>query len=266
MFHPRKASVFILVITAIILFSGPAAVAKEKMKAAPEPEPAVEEKAQLILDKTCKALTDLKAYSFMADVTLDRVHEDGSKIQVGRSMDVSVKRPGSFAVNTVGDDIQVRSVFDGKEFTLALPDRKVYGRIEAAMDIDALMDVLATRYRIESALGDLLSNKPCAQMDLKAGFYVGKARVGGAMCDHLFFQGKDVDWQLWVEDSPSALPRKVVITEKKQYGMPQFSAVLSGWKTGPPAEGAFAFTPPSDFTRDDGVITGRAPETKRAQP
>ena len=108
---------------------------------------------------------------------------------------------------------------------------------------------------IESPLGDLLSNQPCAKMTTKAGYYVGKSKVDGVVCDHLFFQGKDVDWQLWIEDGPVNLPRKLIITEKKLKMSPQFTAVLSGWKTGEDAKGNFSFDA-QGFTRDDSVILG----------
>ncbi|WP_243358498.1 DUF2092 domain-containing protein [Fundidesulfovibrio terrae] len=239
----------------LLVLPGMALAGKGKKQAAQSP--AGDEQAARILEKSCKALTGFTGYSFKAAVTLDKVYQDGSKIQAGRTMSVSVKRPGAFSIVTEGDDFWATSAFDGKVFTLALPDRKVYGQIEAAMDTDALMDMLATRYGIESPLGDLLSNSPCTRLDSKSGFYVGKAKVDGVVCDHLFFLGKDVDWQLWIEDSPASLPRKMVITEKKQPSAPQFTAVLSDWKTDGAALQVSGFTAPADFTRDDSVITGR---------
>ncbi|MHC1712878.1 MAG: DUF2092 domain-containing protein [Solidesulfovibrio sp.] len=252
-----KASVVILVLAILLALPGASVAAKMKRNAAQEPS--VDEKAKLIFDKTCKALTNLKTYSFKANVTLDKVYQDGSKIQVGRAMDVHVQRPGFFKIVTSGDDLQAISVFDGKLFSLALPERKIYGQIEAAMDTDALMDMLAKRHGLESPLGDLLSNTPCSQMDAQAGYYIGKAKIDGVLCDHLFFQGKDVDWQIWVEDSPTSLPRKLIITEKKQASAPQFTAVLSSWKTDAAPQETFVFVPLPDFTRDDGVIVGRKP-------
>jgi hypothetical protein len=246
---------FVVLLVCILLLPAVPVSAKQKAKA--PPEPAVEEKAKQALDKSCKALAGLKNFSFVAKVTLDRVYQDGSKIQIGRTMQVSAARPSSFRIVTTGDDIQVTSVFDGKQFTLALPDKKVFGQIDAAMDTDALMDMLAAQYAIESPLGDMLSNAPCSQMDISAGFFVGKATVDDVVCDHLFFQGKGVDWQLWVEDGPAGLPRKLIITEKKQLGMPQFTAVFSAWKTEPISKETFAYTPPGDFKHDDGVIVGR---------
>lgn len=242
---------------AILLVSGMGATARAKEKKRPAQEASVDQKAVGILGKSCKALADLKAYAFTADVTLDKVYGDGSKVQSGRRMEVQVLRPGAFRVATDGDDLQLLSVFDGKTFTLSLPDRKAFGQVQAPMETDALMDYLASNFGIESVLGDLLSNTPCARMTPGSSYYVGKAKVDGAVCDHLFFQGKDVDWQIWIEDSGAAFPRKIVITEKKLAASPQFSAVLTGWKTGGIGVDAFAFVPPADFARDDAIITGQ---------
>jgi hypothetical protein len=253
-------SAVLAALMAFLLLPGVAPAAKDKARA-PE-KPAVEEKAAQVFEKSCAALKALTGYSFRADVTLDKVYQDGSKIQSGRTMEVMVQRPASFRVTTAGDEFQAVSVFDGKTFTIAMPARKAYGQIPAALDTDALMDMLANTYGLESPLGDLLSNTPCDTMKPVAGYYVGKSMVGATSCDHLFFRGKDIDWQLWIEDGPQALPRKIVITEKKLPMAPQFSAVLGGWKTGAIAPETFAYVPPQDFTRDDGVITGNKPANK----
>ena len=232
----------------------PSSAAKSKQVAAATP--AIDEKAAQLLDQVCKTLTALTAYSFQANVTLDKVYQDGSKIQTNRSMAVTVQRPAAFRIATDGDEFLAFSVFDGKTFSVALPQRKVYAQIPAALDTDGLMDLLATQYGIESPLGDLLSNQPCAQMTTKAGYTVGKSKVDGVVCDHLFFQGKDVDWQIWIEEGGAKLPRKIIITEKKLKMSPQFTAVLSNWKTGEDAKGNFTFEVPEGFTRDDNVILG----------
>jgi len=41
---------------------------------------------------------------------------------------------------------------------------------------------------------------------------------------------------------------------------PQFTAILSSWKTEDNGAELFAFTAPKGFTRDDGVITGAKSE------
>jgi hypothetical protein len=249
-----KVATLAVALALCIGLSGPSIAAKNKRAAAEKPT--IDDKAGPLLAEACKTLTGLTAYSFQAVVTLDKVFQDGSKIQTDRSMAVTVQRPGSFRIVTDGDEFQAVSVFDGRTFSLALPDRKVYAQLPAVMDTDGLMDLLATQYRIESPLGDLLSNEPCARMTTKVGYYIGKSKVDGVVCDHLFFQGKDVDWQLWIEDGPVRLPRKIIITEKKLRMSPQFTAVLSDWKTGEQATGNFTFDVPEGFTRDDHVILG----------
>lgn len=241
----------------VLLACAPGLAAAAKAKAKTPSTEAVDAKSAQLLERACAALTDMKSFSVRAFVTLDRVYQDGSKIQSGRDMELTVERPAAFRVVTVGDDLQAVSVFDGKTFSAALNDIKVFGQIPAAMDTDQLMDMLAAKYSLDSPLGDLLSNRPCQNMKPLSGFYVGQSRIEGAACEHLFFKGKDVDWQLWVDEG-SKLPRKIVITEKNMPMAPQFTAVLRDWK--PLAQGAsFAFIPPEGFTRDDAVIQGVKP-------
>jgi hypothetical protein len=66
-----------------------------------------------------------------------------------------------------------------------------------------------------------------------SGFYVGLHEVRGVKCHHLAFTRDDIDLQVWVEDSRSPLPRKLIITEKWVSGSPQFTALLSDWNLSP---------------------------------
>jgi hypothetical protein len=55
----------------------------------------------------------------------------------------------------------------------------------------------------------------------------------------------DIDWQIWIEDSQTPLPRKLVITSKWLAGAPQFTALMSYWKTSARLpQDLFIFTPP----------------------
>jgi hypothetical protein len=148
-------------------------------------------------------------------------------------------------------------VFDAKTFTLALNGPKTYWQAPAAMTIDEVVEYLAGVYGLESPLADMLVSQPCAAMQSTAGVYVGKGLVGKTVCDHLFFQGKDVDWQLWVPESGPALPSKMVITEKRLPKAPQFEAVFSDWKTGEAPQGTFTFVPPAGFTPDEALFAKR---------
>ena len=44
--------------------------------------------------------------------------------------------------------------------------------------------------------------------------------VRGIQCHHLVFIQDDIDWQIWIENSQTPLPRKMVITSKWLAGGP----------------------------------------------
>jgi len=230
--------------------------AHAKRKAAKDD--AVDPKAAAVFSGACAYLASLKGYSFKAETLLDLVYPNGAKIQVARNMDVTVQRPNAFKIVTKGDDTQSVSVFDGKTFTLALPDKKIFGQLPAVMDIDGLEGLLSEKYDLESPLGDLLLNDPCGQMTATSGKYLGLGLVGEIKCHHLFFEGQDIDWQIWIEDGPKPLARKLVITEKRLAKAPQFTAFLNHWQLGDNPPAVFMFTPPQDLTRDGNFFARRA--------
>ncbi|MFP5240372.1 MAG: DUF2092 domain-containing protein [Acidobacteriota bacterium] len=218
-------------------------------------QPRLDPQALDILEKSCKALAALKEFSFHADVALDKVYEDGSKVQFSRVMQLNVRRPDAFRVVTTGDDLKAASFFDGKTFTVLQPDKKTWGQIPAEMTIDAVLDRLADVYGLESPLGDLIVSQPCARLKMTAAVYVGKGMVGQTVCDHLFFQGPGADWQLWVPEKGPALPAKMLITDRSLPRDPQFQAVFSAWKEAPIAAKTFSFSAPEGTSRDDSLFT-----------
>ena len=77
-----------------------------------------------------------------------------------------------------------------------------------------------------------------------AGFYLGLSKVQGQLCHHLAFRQKEIDWQIWIENGPTPLPRKFLITDKKAKGL-QVTALLSQWNTSPQLEESlFTFVVP----------------------
>ena len=76
-----------------------------KNKPAAVEKTAVDEQAAQLLAQGCKSLTALSAYSFQATVTLDKVYQDGSKVQNNRGFAVPGPPPRAF-----------RNVTEGYEF------------------------------------------------------------------------------------------------------------------------------------------------------
>jgi hypothetical protein len=108
------------------------------------------------------------------------------------------------------------------------------------------VQVLIKTYNLRAPLADLIyANAYDYLMEgTLAGFYLGLSKVQGQLCHHLAFRQKDIDWQIWIEDGPTPLPRKFLITDKKAKGL-QFTAWLSQWNTSPQLEDSlFTFVVP----------------------
>ena len=248
-----RACLILAFFTAFLCFPAEHAFSKEKVPPKPAAASAFDPRASEILGKSCQALASMRAFSFDAEVLADKVFRDGSKVQVARNMTIRAQRPDKFIAITVGDDLESTTVYDGKTFTLLLPQKNAYTTVDAPGDTDATLDFLNTVHHLESPLSDLLRKNPCSVFKGVAGYYLGKGLVGKTLCHHLFFKSKDFDWQIWVEDGESALPRKLVITEKRLPMAPQFVAFLNNWKTG--ADTPIHFEAPTGATRQDSFST-----------
>ena len=49
----------------------------------------------------------------------------------------------------------------------------------------------------------------------------------GVACHHLAFQTPEVDGEIWIEDGPKPLPRRLLLTDKSVEGSPQWTSDLS---------------------------------------
>ncbi len=88
--------------------------------------------------------------------------------------------------------------------------------------------------------------------DVVSGLYIGTSVVDRIRCHHLAFRGKEVDWQIWIEDSDKPFPRKYIVTSKWIAGAPQFIVSMKGWSLSPKVtDDMFTFTPPKDAKKID---------------
>jgi hypothetical protein len=155
----------------------------------------------------------------------------GMKLQFAESVDMHVRRPDRFRATARGDLRTQNLYYDGKTITLLDPDLKYYGQIEAPSTIHPAFDYALDSFGIEAPLADFIPHNVGARLEdlVEFGFYVGLTSVNGVECHHLAFVEDEVDWQIWIENSVTPLPRKIIITSKMVAGAPQFTAVLSDW-------------------------------------
>ena len=151
----------------------------------------------------------------------------------------------------VADEQDLQFFYDGKTLTLYNAPDKVYASVEAPPTVSRTLDAIRVRYGIVFPLADFIqmSAQENLLQNITTAGYIGPSRIDGVECDHIAVRQPDVDWQVWIQKGETPLPRKVVITTKKQPTQPQYIATLK-WDTSPSIDSnLFSFTPPADAVR-----------------
>lgn len=220
----------------------PAAAAAPAAPAAPPPA-VIEPEAAAALKRSSEFLQTLKSFSIRVDSSTDEVLDSGQKVQFGSLADISVVKPNQLRVDVIDDEKQRQFYYDGRTLTVYGKLVNYYASVSAPKTIKEMLVFAETKYGLEWPLADLLAPESLAD-NVKSGFYVGKGRVRGVLCDHYAFRQDDVDWQIWIQEGKTPLPRKIVITTKSEEGAPQYEAVLS-WNLSPRlTDSVFRFVPP----------------------
>ena len=231
----------------------PAHAADKKAQPKASKPPAIEPQAAQALKQMTEYLKGLRQFTVQADITEDVLLDTGIRIQDGRSVAASVRRPDRLRVDSAGDVDERQLVYDGKTMILMDLRRNVYSSIDVPPEIDAALNHAIQAYNLRAPLADLIYAKAYDYLTegALAGFYLGVSKVQGIPCHHLVFKQKDIDWQIWIETSPTPVPRKFLVTDKKAKGL-QFTALLSEWNPSPQLEDSvFVFTAPAEAKKVD---------------
>ncbi len=214
--------------------------------------PNIEARADRILREMSDYLKSADQFTFQADVSYDSVLVSGQKIQYGGTGKISVHRPDRLRVEHRGDEAEISVVFNGQMFTLYDLDSDFYAQKEMTANIDTAVDRMFERFGFSVPTADLVYADPYSTLtaSVDSGFVVGLHTVQGVPCHHLSFSQESIDWQIWIEDGPRPLPRKLLITYKDEPGSPQYAVQLSRWDLSPRISDAFfEFHPPASASR-----------------
>ena len=214
----------------------------------------IEPKADQALRQMSDYLKSLQEFTLRTENTTDEFALAGSKVQFGQTVDIYVKRPDRLRANAVGDLAVQQFFFDGKSVTLFNKDKSFYATLEAPGTIAEALDYAQKAFDLSAPLSDLIYPDAYSVLtqNVYSGHYVGLHLVRGIQCHHLVFIEDDIDWQIWIENSQTPYPRKIVITSKWLAGAPQFTAMMSYWKPSARlSQDLFIFTPPITAQRID---------------
>jgi hypothetical protein len=224
---------------------------------------ASDEKARACLKKMSDFVVGLKVFSIVVDEAFDTVDDEGLKLQYNRRRRVWVSRPDQLRSESGGDSSDLLFIFRKGGFLLFDKENKSYIAEKAPDTIDAMLDELQKRYGQYIPLTDFVKIDPYKGLinGVREARYIGLSQIGEHKCHHLVFRQKQLDWQVWVEEGERPLPRKFVITYKRQAGEPQYMAILHHWTLdSSPEPKLFDLTPPEGAKKVE--VAPVAPEKK----
>lgn len=212
----------------------------------------VDDGAREAFSRMAASLEGASSLSLQAFVAYDVVQPTGQKLQFHASNAIQLARPDRLHSLTVREATEREVWVRGNMLHLHDRTENTFGSISGPKGIDGMLDHVIETYGVSMPLADLLySDIDDSLMDTAlSGMVVGESRVEGVPCQHLAFTHPNVDWQIWIETSARAVPRKVVITYKKEPGSPQYVANLWDWNLEPELPATlFEFSAPADATR-----------------
>lgn len=209
----------------------------------PAPARGIDPKADEVLRKMSGTLKGLSHFAFDADHTTEVVLPSRQKLELAAASRVVVRRPNQLRSDRRGELADLALYYDGRSLTIMGKRANLYATAAAPPTLDQAIDFARDELGLEAPAADLLHSDPYRALteDVVSGMYVGRAEIDGTPCHHLAFRGREVDWQIWIEDGPRALPRRYLITTKDQPGAPEFGVTLRNWSVDAPV-------PPETFT------------------
>jgi len=210
---------------------------------------AVDPAAVQILKKMTDYLGSLQTFSVHTRIDMEDLLESGHMVDVDVAASVTVSRPDKLRAERRGGLLEQEFYYDGKTLTLYNPSEGLYATEPAPAAIEGMLDVAREQLGLVIPASDLLYRNAFALLmqDVTLAAVVGKAVIGGVVCDHLLFSRPGVDFQVWVAEADQPLPYKYVVTDMQSPGHLSIGTVMSEWNTAPVvAASQFSFVPPEE--------------------
>jgi hypothetical protein len=218
--------------------------------AAPAPakaRPKIDPEALTQLKRMSDALIWSKSFSYKSTNVHEVPSSTGQFITVVSTADVAIQRPDKLRAKISGETPRFDFYYDGATVTASAPGSKVYSTVKAPATIDAMLAGLTEETGIRFASAPLLFSDPHKVLtrNLKSATVVGQVVVHGVLCEHLAFRSPGVNWEIWIEAAPTALPRRLAVTYTDQANFPRTLVEFTSWNLQPWLnKGSFTFQAP----------------------
>lgn len=214
-------------------------------------ESKVDPEAMAALDKMGAELRSHQIFALKSDVTNEDVLDDGQKLQYTGTVEIQARRPDRFKIEAVSDERHRVFFYNGKTVTVFSPRQGYYASFDAPPTIRETLQQASQKFDINLPLSDMFTwgTDPSMPARIKSAFLVGPEKINGQACNHYAFRGPRADFQIWIQQNGPALPCKLVITNREDPAMPQYTSVMHWSFPDSISDSVFAFEAPANAKR-----------------
>lgn len=238
----------------VCLGCGAAARAAEPDPAPPaHPDPAEATDATLepqvieALRRMSATIKAAPAFTVRVRTLREGVLPNGQHVLLGATGAIAARKPDRLAA-TVGSDLGSFTLsYDGTAVTLFSPTQNVYAASPLTGDLGRAVAWLEERLNIDIPVRPLLAADPYTALMAgpTTGMLVGRSFVRDVEADHFALRNPSVDWEIWLETGPRALPRRVSVVERHEGDSTRVTIEFNDWNLAPRlTDRAFVFVPP----------------------
>ncbi len=212
----------------------------------------VEPEADAVFKKMCDYLQKQQAFRVEAETSYQSVLDNGQKLMFLNQVTLKIKRPDRLYSYRKGMLRNQEIFYDGKTITLYSRGVNLWASSPAPGNLTETLNFAVSELGLNAPGGDLFTADVYDAMmtDILSGVYIGKTVVNGVPCHHLAYRGAEVDWQIWIQEGETPLPRKYVITSKWTTASPEYSITIRMFDSaGDISDDEFHFTPPEGSAR-----------------
>jgi len=201
------------------------------------------------LRRMSDTLASAKSFSFRSRSVIEVPATTGQFLTLFSHAEVAVQHPDKIRARLRGEAPAFDFYYDGKQVSAFAPATKAYSTSSAPATIDAMLPDLEQETGIRFATAPLFFSNPYRILTkgLTSGIVVGPATIHGVACQHLAFRSPGVNWEIWIESGPRALPRRLAVTFTDETNFPRTLVEFGDWKLNPWLKaGDFEFKKPAD--------------------
>jgi hypothetical protein len=213
-----------------------------------ESAPALDQRALAGLQRMSATLAAAKSFTYHSKTCFEVPAKNGQFLTYFSTARVALRRPDKLRAFLAGESPHFDFYYNGKTAAAFAPATNVYSVSKAPATVDEMLPALHEETGIRFASAGLLFSNPYKVLTrgLTSAVFVGQVTINGVPCDHLAFQSDGVNWEIWIESGPRALPQRLAVTYTDLPNFPRTLVAFSNWNLHPwLRSGSFDFHQPA---------------------